>query len=82
MVEIDGLQIVGVDYLKASNKKRFEEILASIKIDVKKPSILLKHEPNNLDVAQKAGISFQISGHTHNGQQWPFNYLTFLILKG
>jgi hypothetical protein len=82
MVEIDNLQIVGVDYLKTSNKKRLEDILVGMNIDVKKPSILLKHEPSNLDVAYKAGISFQISGHTHNGQQWPFNYLTYLMYKG
>lgn len=82
MIEIDGLQIVGVDYMKASNKKRFKNILENINFDKQKPSILLKHEPNNLDIAHRAGVSFQISGHTHNGQQWPFNYLTSLMYKG
>jgi predicted MPP superfamily phosphohydrolase len=82
MVEIKGLQIIGVDFLNASPKKQFQKILEDLKIDRKKPSILLKHEPKNLAVAEKAGISFQISGHTHNGQQWPFNYLTKIMYKG
>ena len=46
------------------------------------PSILLKHEPRDLDVAQQAGISLQISGHTHKGQQWPFNHLAQRVYKG
>jgi hypothetical protein len=82
MILIDGLQIVGVDYLNSSNKKKFKNVLENIKIDKNKPSILLKHEPKNLDVAEDAGISFQVSGHTHDGQQWPFNYITSLMYKG
>ena len=82
MVEVEGLQIVGVDYLNASKKKDFKSILENIKINREKPTILLKHEPKDLSVAEQAGISFQISGHTHNGQQWPFNYLTKIMYKG
>ena len=82
MVEINGLQIIGVDYLNASQKKDFKNILADLKIDKDMPSILLKHEPKDLNIAKQAGISFQISGHTHNGQQWPFNYLTKLMYQG
>jgi len=29
------------------------------------PSILLRHEPRDLEIAEEAGINFQISGHTH-----------------
>ena len=82
MVEIDGLQIIGVDYLNSLNKKSFKEILENTKINKEKPSILLKHEPKNLKIAEQAGISLQVSGHTHNGQQWPFNYLTSIMYKG
>jgi len=81
-IEIDGLQIIGVDYLNNVNKKQFQKTLEDMKIDKSKPAILLKHEPKDLAVAEKAGISFQISGHTHRGQQWPFNYLIYLVYKG
>ena len=82
MIEIEGVQIIGVDYLNNVTKEQFQKTLESLKIDKSKLSILLKHEPKDLDISEKAGISFQISGHTHRGQQWPFNYLTYLVYKG
>lgn len=82
MVEIDGLQLIGVDYRNASDKERFTATLAGFHIDLTKPSILLKHEPKDLDIARDAGISFQVSGHTHLGQQWPLGYIAKLIYKG
>ena len=82
MTEIEGLQILGVDYSHAAKKDQFETILKNFKLDHAKSSILLKHEPKDLDVAEAAGVSFQISGHTHNGQQWPFNYLANMAYKG
>ena len=65
---VDGLQIIGVDYQESSTKDGFEETLAQFSISDAVPSILLKHEPKHLDVARDAGISLQISGHTHRGQ--------------
>ncbi len=82
MVEVEGLQLVGVDYHNANTAEGFKKILSSLKLDASRPSILLKHEPSNLPVAEEAGISLQISGHTHLGQQWPFGYLAQLSYKG
>ena len=39
-------------------------------------SILLDHQPYHLDRAEKAGIDFQFSGHTHRGQVWPISWIT------
>ena len=36
---------------------------------------LLDHQPYHLDDAEKNGVDFQFSGHTHNGQLWPGNYI-------
>lgn len=80
-IEIEGMQIIGVDYRSASRAENFEAILAGLAIPSHMPSILLKHEPKDLDVAHDAGISFQISGHTHRGQLWPFGYIASLIYK-
>lgn len=82
MIEIDGIQIIGVDYQHASEKESFRKILTRMKIDLGKPSILLKHEPKDIDVAAHAGISFQISGHTHKAQLWPFEYIARLAYRG
>jgi predicted MPP superfamily phosphohydrolase len=82
MVVIDNVQIVGVDYLSTLKKENFKNILNNLNFDKEKITILLKHEPKDLDISEKMGISFQISGHTHQGQQWPLNYLAWIIYKG
>lgn len=79
-VEIEGLSVIGVDYHSSRHKKDFEKILRDI--GVKGPSILLKHSPHDLDVAQKAGITVGFFGHTHRGQIWPLSRLTKRVYKG
>ncbi len=37
-------------------------------------AILLAHDPSTFRRASKLGIDLQISGHTHGGQIWPFEY--------
>jgi len=37
--------------------------------------VLLAHQPRSLYAAEKAGYDVQISGHTHGGQFFPWNYL-------
>jgi uncharacterized protein len=50
-------------------------------VDRTKPVILLDHQPLNLGETEKNGIDLQLSGHTHNGQMWPLNYLTAMIYE-
>jgi len=82
MISIDGLQLIGVDYHTSSDPERFAATLASFAIDSSAPSILLKHEPRHLDVAAAAGVSLQISGHTHKAQIWPLVYIARLAYQG
>ena len=37
--------------------------------------VLLAHQPNSAPAAARAGFDVQISGHTHGGQFWPWNWL-------
>lgn len=37
-------------------------------------SILLAHQPRSAEAASRAGFDLQLSGHTHGGQFWPWNY--------
>jgi len=46
--------------------------------DPKKALILLAHQPIAIDEAAEHGVDFQLSGHTHGGQIWPFNYVVRL----
>ncbi len=74
-IVIDGLQIVGVNFTDTAKENDFREVLDSLKIETEIPSILLKHEPKYIKIAEEKGVSFQISGHTHQAQQWPFQYI-------
>jgi predicted MPP superfamily phosphohydrolase len=40
--------------------------------------VLLAHQPRAVVEAERAGVGLQLSGHTHGGQIWPFNYLVRL----
>ena len=79
MLTIDNLQIIGTEYSHFGKKEAFRKTLSEMNIDKNKISILLKHEPNDLKIAEEAGINLQISGHVHKGQQWPFNYYAKLF---
>ncbi|MHC1706532.1 MAG: metallophosphoesterase [Bacteroidales bacterium] len=69
------------DRSRFAGKKR-KELTEIIKLtDNTLPIILMDHQPFNLDSAALAGVDLQLSGHTHNGQQWPFNHLTKAIYE-
>ncbi len=78
MKEYMGLQIIGVDYPEREGQKD-NPVLKDISIDRSKPSVLLYHVPAGLEDAEQAGIDLQLSGHTHNGQIVPFNFLAKLF---
>ena len=41
--------------------------------------LLLAHQPQSIFVAQEAGFDFQISGHTHGGQFFPWNFVISFV---
>ena len=55
-------------------RKPLEEILEGV--DRSYPVILMDHQPIHLEEAMTNNIDLQLSGHTHHGQLWPFNYIT------
>ncbi|TAL63409.1 MAG: metallophosphoesterase [Bacteroidetes bacterium] len=63
-------------YEKEYNKKRktVSEILKDA--DTSLPIILLDHQPYNLNEAVENSVDIQLSGHTHDGQMFPLNFLT------
>ena len=81
-VDLDGLQIIGVDYRDSRSEDQFRTILEKMDIDHRKPSILLKHAPLNLQVSRERGISVQLSGHTHQGQVFLFRFITAKVYRG
>ena len=76
MIVVDGLQIAGVSYGDSSSPIRLRAILESLHLDTGRASILLNHAPSRLPIVEQAGVSLQISGHTHSGQLFPFTFFT------
>jgi predicted MPP superfamily phosphohydrolase len=85
VVTLDGgIQIIGRidrDGARFNRKERLPIKELMKQADVKRPVILLDHQPLKLKEAAEAGIDLQLSGHTHNGQMWPLNYITGMIYE-
>lgn len=80
-VEADGLQIAGVSYLNATHGAHFASVLRDIRLDHDRASILLTHAPDHPEVAEAAGISLQLSGHTHLGQFVPWSWMARRVYR-
>jgi hypothetical protein len=75
-VTVDGLQILGIPYRDSTNLLRLRATLEGVGLDRGRASILLNHAPTRLPIVEQAGVSLQLSGHTHGGQLFPFNWFT------
>ena len=75
MVDVEGLQIVGVPFRSAARAERFAQVLRDLRLDPTRASILLTHAPDHAEVAEAAGISLQLAGHTHLGQFIPWTWM-------
>jgi len=82
MVVVDGLQIIGINYAFNNDFELDQEILKQVGYDKNKPSLLMFHDPNDIPLAKSAGINLQLSGHTHNGQLIPLNWLEKFYYHG
>ena len=79
-----GIQLIGrIDRDSFRFYKKERKTLGELmqQVDTTKPVILLDHQPFHLDETAKYGIDLELSGHTHNGQMWPLNYVTSMIYE-
>ena len=72
-----GLVIAGVDDLTSREHIADAEhpIIHALANRPSGATILLSHSPLDAEKAAAAGAGLMLSGHTHNGQIWPFKYL-------
>lgn len=74
VVNVKGIQLIGLSY-PDSETDRSQNKISQFKIG-DEPKILLYHPP----ILQN-GADLQLSGHTHNGQMFPFNFLVKIQFK-
>lgn len=82
-VQAGKINIVGVNDILSSgiSPQYFEEIIRAGTVANNNYNLLLSHTPLYLEEASHNKIDLMLSGHTHNGQIWPFKYLTGLRFK-
>lgn len=89
-----GLRLVGVDDVGIMGRQGTAELNVARAFSLDKgtsPSpdakaqaegvIYLSHTPDLAELAERGGAGLMLSGHTHNGQIWPFKYLVALRHK-
>jgi predicted MPP superfamily phosphohydrolase len=86
MEPIPGLVLTGVDDVAFRGRAAHASILEKLlRQRSEGASVLLSHTPLETQRAASAGVGLMLSGHTHEGQIWPFTYLVklaFPILSG
>jgi predicted MPP superfamily phosphohydrolase len=76
---VAGREDLTINTFTNARRKSLSDIVDSL--DKTKPIILLDHQPFKLDKVVENGIDLQLSGHTHHGQLWPFNYITQIVYE-
>ena len=73
MVVIKDIYLVGRKDIHEKEREPLSKIIGRANKD--RPIIIIDHQPNTIDESIENGADLQLSGHTHNGQLFPFNYL-------
>lgn len=81
VVETNGLQLVGLDYMNADaetfnmhpseDRRTIQSVLSRLRLKRGLASVLMHHSPSGAQYAAAAGIGLMLSGHTHAGQFFP-----------
>ena len=79
----NGIQLVGRNDISSGKGANARKSLANLTsgLDFSNPVIVMNHQPYDLQEAVDAKVDLHLSGHTHNGQLWPFNYLIKSIFE-
>ena len=81
----NGVQLVGRDDREnrptgdKTGRQSLKDLMTGL--DKNFPVIVMNHQPFNLEEAVTEGVDLHLSGHTHHGQLWPFNYITKAVYE-
>ena len=75
----NSLVIIGRDDRSNIHRRNLAALMKGV--DKRKYIVLLDHQPIHLEQAERNGVDFQFSGHTHHGQVWPISLITESIYE-
>jgi len=78
-IEHEGLKVWLVGRFDNHKRQRVATIDLLAEVDTSQPVILLDHRPSDIDEHSQLPIDLQVSGHTHNGQVFPANFIVSAI---
>ena len=76
-----GLQVAGIDDIRTARLSPGDVAAVLAKLDGRKPSLFLSHQPLDFEAASRAGAGLMLSGHTHQGQIFPFGLIVRLFYR-
>jgi predicted MPP superfamily phosphohydrolase len=74
-----GLQVAGVDDVRTAQLSEADVAAVLSRLDPAKPALFLSHQPLYFEAAARAGVALMLSGHTHQGQIFPFGLIVRLF---
>jgi hypothetical protein len=74
-----GREDISIRQFDGKNRKPLGDLMKDVNTSL--PVILMDHQPFRLDDAVDHGADLQVSGHTHHGQLWPFNYISQAVYE-
>lgn len=78
-VTVGDFELSGRDDYRQHKKDR--KAASDLVKDTEKYDVVIDHQPVQSEKVREAGADLMLSGHTHNGQLWPFGYLIHLHPK-
>jgi predicted MPP superfamily phosphohydrolase len=73
------LVVIGRDDRTNRSRKPLKDLMNGIRKDL--PTIVLDHQPSSMTESVENNVDMHISGHTHNGQIFPFNLVVSRIYE-
>ncbi|HEX2984233.1 MAG TPA: metallophosphoesterase, partial [Ignavibacteriales bacterium] len=74
-----GREDLSIKRMMKKDRAELKDLLKNVNKDL--PVIMMDHQPFHLEEAEQNGIDLQLSGHTHHGQLWPFNFITKAVYE-
>ena len=78
-LSLEEFDLTGID--DAEHPKQVKKQMETMELNRNRFNVLLYHRPQGFEDAVEKGVDLMLSGHTHNGQIVPFNFMVKQVFK-